>query len=448
MTDYAVTLRHWHDRLDEHLDEAERLAGARAPAGLAALSARRAPRLRRRLHGRLPAEGAQGRPERRRGRRVAGGRRRCAEAPGGGGAVPTRPPAPGTAPPAPLQLRWAGPAPRSPRPGLQLRRGRRAARHLGGDARADRRAGDPAGMAGGVDLPRPAGPPPGDRRSTPPGASSTSTTRPGAKARPREVRSHDRFRAGAPAAAPRMSLLISPARARASRASACWRAPWRSSTSGSSGSGARSTRRPTEGSGFRRSGSSTSPSQTARWCSTIRARAGSATCSGSRTRPAWAWSASSNAAAAAGPRCSPIATGAAGLPYARMTSTTTSRPRWARTSVPRTSAPGTRRWSRPSPSRPQGGGADTKAARKRAIDGAVRQVAEALGNTPAVRRRAYIDQRVIRPLPLRVDDRRRRFRAAWQPGVPAGRPPAVADRTRGARPAGRRPRLARPGRIA
>ena len=28
MTDYAVTLRHWHDRLDEHLVEAERLAGA------------------------------------------------------------------------------------------------------------------------------------------------------------------------------------------------------------------------------------------------------------------------------------------------------------------------------------------------------------------------------------------------------------------------------------
>ena len=27
MTDYAVTLRHWHDRLDEHLVEAERLAG-------------------------------------------------------------------------------------------------------------------------------------------------------------------------------------------------------------------------------------------------------------------------------------------------------------------------------------------------------------------------------------------------------------------------------------
>jgi cyclopropane-fatty-acyl-phospholipid synthase len=28
MTDYAVTLRHWHDRLDEHLEEAELLAGA------------------------------------------------------------------------------------------------------------------------------------------------------------------------------------------------------------------------------------------------------------------------------------------------------------------------------------------------------------------------------------------------------------------------------------
>ena len=27
MTDYAVTLRHWHDRLDEHPVEAERLAG-------------------------------------------------------------------------------------------------------------------------------------------------------------------------------------------------------------------------------------------------------------------------------------------------------------------------------------------------------------------------------------------------------------------------------------
>ncbi len=39
--------------------------------------------------------------------------------------------------------------------------------------------------------------------------------------------------------------------------------------------------------------------------------------------------------------------------------------------------------------------AATKTARKRAIDGAVRGVAEVLGNTPAVARRAYIDPRVF-----------------------------------------------------
>jgi DNA topoisomerase I len=37
----------------------------------------------------------------------------------------------------------------------------------------------------------------------------------------------------------------------------------------------------------------------------------------------------------------------------------------------------------------------TKAARKRVIDGAVREVSELLGNTPAVARRAYIDPRVF-----------------------------------------------------
>ena len=39
--------------------------------------------------------------------------------------------------------------------------------------------------------------------------------------------------------------------------------------------------------------------------------------------------------------------------------------------------------------------ATTKAARKRAMDGAVRGVADVLGNTPAVARRAYIDPRVF-----------------------------------------------------
>jgi DNA topoisomerase-1 len=42
-----------------------------------------------------------------------------------------------------------------------------------------------------------------------------------------------------------------------------------------------------------------------------------------------------------------------------------------------------------------GRNATTKAARKRAMDGAVRGVAEVLGNTPAVARRSYIDPRVF-----------------------------------------------------
>ena len=42
-----------------------------------------------------------------------------------------------------------------------------------------------------------------------------------------------------------------------------------------------------------------------------------------------------------------------------------------------------------------GRGADSKTARKRAIDRSVRAVAELLGNTPAVARRSYIDPRVF-----------------------------------------------------
>jgi DNA topoisomerase I len=42
-----------------------------------------------------------------------------------------------------------------------------------------------------------------------------------------------------------------------------------------------------------------------------------------------------------------------------------------------------------------GRGAESKTARKRAIDGSVRAVAELLGNTPAVARRSYIDPRVF-----------------------------------------------------
>src|SRR5438552_2627186 len=42
-----------------------------------------------------------------------------------------------------------------------------------------------------------------------------------------------------------------------------------------------------------------------------------------------------------------------------------------------------------------GANARTQAARRRAVNGAVRGVAAMLGNTPAVARRAYIDPRVI-----------------------------------------------------
>ena len=52
--DYAETLRHWATRLDQNLEEAERLAGRGAGAGLAPLPARRAQRLRDRADRRLP----------------------------------------------------------------------------------------------------------------------------------------------------------------------------------------------------------------------------------------------------------------------------------------------------------------------------------------------------------------------------------------------------------
>lgn len=54
------------------------------------------------------------------------------------------------------------------------------------------------------------------------------------------------------------------------------------------------------------------------------------------------------------------------------------------------------------------GAAKTKTARKRVIDGAVRGVAELLGNTPAVARRAYVDPRVFD-----------RYLSGWTIRVPA-----------------------------
>ena len=83
--------------------------------------------------------------------------------------------------------------------------------------------------------------------------------------------------------------------------------------------------------------------------------------------------------------------------------------------------------------------AGSATARKRAINGAVRGVAEVLGNTPAVARRSYIDPRVFD-----------RYLSGWTIGgeldrigalARARRPAAHTARARGARSARRRPRL-------
>ena len=66
-----------------------------------------------------------------------------------------------------------------------------------------------------------------------------------------------------------------------------------------------------------------------------------------------------------------------------------------RSSAPRTSAPGTPPCWRRCPWRPTGGMPPPGGAQARNRRGAVRGVAEVLGNTPAVARRAYIDPRVF-----------------------------------------------------
>ena len=71
-------------------------------------------------------------------------------------------------------------------------------------------------------------------------------------------------------------------------------------------------------------------------------------------------------------------------------------------------------------------------ARRRAIDAAVRRVSEALGNTPAVARRAYIDPRVFDR--YRSGDRRARPAGERQRGPARSSPPRGA----GHRPADRR----------
>ena len=70
------------------------------------------------------------------------------------------------------------------------------------------------------------------------------------------------------------------------------------------------------------------------------------------------------------------------------------------------------------------------AAAKRTINRAVKTVAAALGNTPAVCRRSYIDPRDLRPLSRRRDDRSRSPRGGRRADVGAN---AAEDRARGTR---------------
>ena len=117
--------------------------------------------------------------------------------------------------------------------------------------RADPRARDPAGVEGGLDLPAPERPHPGDRDRRRRAASSTSTTRTGARAA--TARSSPRCSDFAAVAAADARAARRPtSRGAAWRASACSPARCGCSTSASSGSAASATRRRTRPSGSRR----------------------------------------------------------------------------------------------------------------------------------------------------------------------------------------------------
>ena len=139
--------------------------------------------------------------------------------------------------PAPIRLRRA----RESRAcaagrGFVYRDVRRRADRGRGDAGADPRAGDPAGLEGGLDLPRPARAHPGDRDRRRRAASSTSTTSAGSSAQARaQVRGDARVRRRAAAAAPRRDRAT--CAARGCRASGRWPARCACSTSASSAIG-------------------------------------------------------------------------------------------------------------------------------------------------------------------------------------------------------------------
>ncbi len=67
-----------------------------------------------------------------------------------------------------------------------------------------------------------------------------------------------------------------------------------------------------------------------------------------------------------------------------------------------------------------------EAARRRMVNQAIKDVAEHLGNTPAVARSAYVDPRVVE----RFDDGRTILRSLRRTGAAAAAPGSVDDRVR------------------
>ena len=123
------------------------------------------------------------------------------------------------------------------------------------------------------------------------------------------------------------------------------------------------------------------------------------------------------------PSCSRGRTARAGATSTPARSTTTSARRPGSRPRPRTSAPGTPRCSPPLALAETEEPGETKASRKRAVSGAMKEVAEFLGNTPALARSAYVDPRVIEAYESGSDDHQRG-------------PPLVQDRRRAAGRAG------------
>ena len=261
-----------------------------------------------------------------------------------------------------------------------------------GDAGADPRAGDPARLEGGLDLPRPVRPHPGDRLRRSRAQAVPLPRALAAAAGGTEVRAGARVRRRAAEAAPRRHRRPAPP-GDAARAGAGLRGP-----------PPRPRLLPRRRRGLRRGKRELRPRHRAprarhdqaraRSSSTSPPRAASGGCSRSATPPRGGRSRRCTGAAAAPRTCSPTAPAANGSTSAPTTSTSTSTRRSARSSRRRTSAPGTGPCS-PRSRSPARSRRAPKPPRSGRSPRAVNQVSEALGNTPAVCRASYIDPRVI-----------------------------------------------------